>query len=185
MVLRLHELFGTQIESQLFHRIMATFQSIMHDKSVEHFRGYRDEDFEAMYVLDRACFSPVYQFSRQAMRRFATGRRARVVLYDGADGDLAGFCIVHIEPAREGRVGYVVTLDVAETQRRRGLARRMLVHCEDMAREEGCGSMLLHVAIGNEEAIRFYESNGWVRRHTVEAFYGSGLDAFVYRKSLA
>jgi [ribosomal protein S18]-alanine N-acetyltransferase len=78
----------------------------------------------------------------------------------------------------------VVTLDVAPEFRRHGLARRMMRSMEETVLEAGCSSMLLHVFVGNAEAIRFYESMGWERGHTVDAFYGDGLDALVYRKRL-
>ena len=137
-----------------------------------------------MFALDEACFAPAFRFSRSAMRRFAETRRARTVVWEEA-GVLAGFCIVHVERSGSARTGYVVTLDVAKSHRRRGLARQMMLASEAAARADGCEWMLLHVSVDNAAAIRFYEGMGWTRRHTVEAFYGPGLDALVYGKPLA
>ena len=140
-------------------------------------------DFPALFRLDEICFEPPFRFSAGALKRFAETRRARVIVAE-ADGRPVGFCIVHIEPARSGCAGYVVTLDVAPEWRRQGVARRMMLDAEATVHGEGCRSMLLHVHTENAEAVRFYERLGFKRSHTAEAFYAPGLDAFVYRKPL-
>jgi ribosomal protein S18 acetylase RimI-like enzyme len=44
--------------------------------------------------------------------------------------------------------------------------------------------MLLHVYAENAAAISFYERLGFATLHTVEAFYGDGLDALAMHKAL-
>jgi ribosomal-protein-alanine N-acetyltransferase len=111
------------------------------------------------------------------MRSFAETPGALAVLAE-AVGELLGFCLVQIA----GKVGYVVTLDVAAAWRRRGLARRMMEDLETRVRAGGAIGMSLHVFTGNAGAMRFYESMGYGRAGRVEGFYGRGLDALVYRK---
>src|SRR6185312_10182246 len=123
------------------------------------FRPYRSDDLAALFALDEACFEPPFRFSRAAMRRFAEAKKARVVIAE-EDG-LAGFCIVHVERVEGGRVGYVVTLDVAEQWRRKGLAGELMRRVEAEAHEAGCWAMVLHVFVGNDGAIRFYERCGY------------------------
>jgi ribosomal-protein-alanine N-acetyltransferase len=140
-------------------------------------RGYKPGDWERMYALDVLCFAPQFQFTRGAMRGFAEAPGALTVLAE-AGGELVGFCLVQIE----AKVGYVVTLDVAASWRRRGLARRMMEHLEAQVRAAGGLGMALHVFTGNAAAMRFYESIGYGRVARSEGFYGRGLDALVYRK---
>jgi [ribosomal protein S18]-alanine N-acetyltransferase len=157
------------------------------------FRRYRDGDLTAICWLDEACFAAEFRFDQGAMRRFV-GRRGAIVVVaealEGGDategGEVAGFCIVHTD-GRGGAVrGYVVTLDVAEEWRRRGLASKLMEEVEGQAQAVGAVAMDLHVWTGNEGAIRFYEGRGYGRMGLVKRFYGaSGLDAFVYRKVLA
>ena len=147
-------------------------------------RLYRPSDFDAIFRLDELCFEVPFRFSRAALRRFAETRRAHVLVAE-LQGRVVAFCIAHLEQSARGCVGYVVTLDVDPAARRRGLARRLLSACEEQMRQQHCQTMLLHVFTGNADAIRFYESLGYVRVHTVDAFYAKGLDAFVYRKRLA
>ena len=142
-------------------------------------RGYEPRDLAAMFRLDEACFAEPFRFTQAAMRRFAESRQARVVIAE-SDGTLAGFAILHVE----GRVGYVVTLDVAEDFRRRGLALLLMQAMEQQAVDAGCSVVGLHVFVGNETAIRFYEHAGYERAGDVPGFYGEGLDAWAYRKKV-
>ena len=147
------------------------------------FRGYRAGDLDAMYALDVVCFEEPFRFSRREMQSFAEARWAKVVIAE-LDGLLAGFCIAHVEAAKRGCVGYVVTLDVAPQFRRGGLATGLMQRMESEAHIAGCAEMRLHVFTGNEAAIRFYERTGYEFVKRDKGFYGVGVDALVYRKAL-
>ena len=146
-------------------------------------RGYQAGDLEAMYALDVACFEKPFRFTRGAMRRFAEAKKARVVIAEEGDV-LVGFVILHIEEAKEGRVGYIITLDVAPELRRRGIAGVLMTEAARQAQVDGCAVLVLHVFTGNEAAIRCYAGTGVVRSHRAEGFYGPGVDAWVYHKPL-
>ncbi len=146
-------------------------------------RGYQADDLDAMYALDVVCFERPFRFTRGAMRRFAEAKKARVTIAE-ENHALAAFVILHLEEAEERRVGYVITLDVAPEQRRRGIARLLMSEAEQQACEAGCAVLVLHVFTGNEDAIRFYMSIGFVRSHREEEFYGPGMDAWVFHKRL-
>src|SRR5205823_14136927 len=87
-------------------------------------------------------------------------------------GDLAGFAIAEIA---EG-AGYVVTVDVAPTWRRRGLGRRLMEELEAKARAAAAETIMLHVFTGNLAAVRMYEALGYERKGIAERFYGVGRD---------
>jgi len=149
-------------------------------------RDYRAIDIEAMFRLDVACFAPEFRFDRQSMRAFAEERGAVVVVAEESSGVVVGFVIVHVERVAAGRWGYVVTLDVAEERRRRGLAGMLMREAEARVVAAGGRWMELHVFTGNEGAIRFYERIGYERIGVKRRFYGAeGLDAFVYGKEIA
>lgn len=149
-----------------------------------HLRQYRSADLQAIFALDEICFEATYRFPLAMMRRSAEAGNALTVVVE-RECEIVGFCIAHVERASGGtRFGYIITLDVAPEQRRRGLAQRMMQRIEAQAREAGCEIVALHVSVSNESAISFYERAGYLRSHTVRAFYGAGLHAFVYRKRL-
>jgi ribosomal protein S18 acetylase RimI-like enzyme len=149
-------------------------------------RDYRVTDAEAMFRLDVECFAPEFRFDRASMRAFAGERDAIALVAEARDGALAGFVIVHVEGVAAGWRGYVVTLDVAEEWRRKGLAGRLMRAAEMRTVAAKARWMELHVHTGNEAAIRFYERLGYKRIAMKRRFYGAeGLDAFVYRKEIA
>ena len=147
-------------------------------------RGYRATDLEAMFRLDEACFEEEFRFDRESMREFAEERNA-VVHVAEIRGEIVGFVIAHVERVASELRAYVVTLDVAERCRGKGLAKRLMQEAEIRVAAEGAEWMELHVFTGNERAIRFYERLGYVRIGLSRRFYGkAGLDAFRYRKDL-
>ena len=147
-------------------------------------REYRREDLEAMFRLDEICFEAAFRFSRRTMRAFAEKRDSMVVLAERAEA-VAGFVIVHLEECEGERCGYVVTLDVAPDERRRGLAGMLMAEAERRVLEAGVQEMALHVAEGNVGAIRFYEGRGYVLAGREVGFYTeAGVDGLVYAKVL-
>jgi [ribosomal protein S18]-alanine N-acetyltransferase len=146
-------------------------------------RTYRADDLGPMHALDVVCFEKPFRFTRGAMRRFAEDKKARVTITEDKDS-LVGFVILHIEEVGAGRIGYIITLDVSPEHRRRGVAGRLTQEAERQAQREGCAALVLHVFTGNEAAIRFYASHGFVRSHREEEFYGPAMDAWVFNKLL-
>ena len=147
-------------------------------------RRYERRALEAMVALDAECFAPPFRFSREAMQRFAEAGNAWGVVAE-AQGELAGFCIVHLERAEAVDVGYVVTIDVAEGFRRLGIGERMLAEGEAWVRRSGGAGMMLHVFVKNDGAVRFYERLGYARVGGQRGFYGPGIDAAMYWKEFA
>ena len=148
-------------------------------------RDYRYADLEAIFRLDQICFAAEFRFDRESMQYFAEVRQAVALVADTGAGEVAGFVIVHVERASAARVGYVVTLDVAPELRRMGLAGALMDEASRRVVAVGGNRMELHVFVGNAEAIRFYESRGYVRVGVQRGFYGGQLDAFLYRKELS
>jgi ribosomal-protein-alanine N-acetyltransferase len=149
-------------------------------------RDYRSADLEAMFRLDEACFAEEFRFDRESMRELAEEGNAIVRVAETACGEIVGFVIVHLERGMTGLQAYVVTLDVAEEYRRKGVARRLMRESEATAMAAGARWMQLHVFTGNAGAIHFYEQTGYERIRVRRGFYGAtGLDAFVYGKELS
>lgn len=148
-------------------------------------RDYRPGDTNAMYALDLECFEAPFRFTSRAMRHFAEEPDAIVLLAEAhaesAPPRLAGFVIAHME----GQAAYIVTLDVAISFRRRGLARKLMAETESRARAAGAHEIALHVYTGNSAAIAFYESLGYGRMRMAENFYARGVHAQVYTKKLS
>jgi [ribosomal protein S18]-alanine N-acetyltransferase len=147
-------------------------------------RDFRATDLDAMFRLDEACFDEEFRFDWESMREFVAEPGAITIIAEDVRGGLAGFAITHVESRLTGKRGYVVTLDVATEHRRMGVAGVLMEETEQRAVLAGAAQVELHVFAENEGAIRFYEGRGYRRVGARPGFYGTGLDAWVYRKDL-
>lgn len=91
------------------------------------------------------------------------------------DGAIVGFCA--ILPRDDGDTE-IDALFVEPSIQRRGIGRKLIDHCAEMARSMGSGA--LHV-VGNIHAKPFYLSCGFTIIGTFETRFGPGL---LMRKSL-
>lgn len=149
-------------------------------------RDYREQDLEEMIRVDEICFAADFRFDQAAMSAFVEAKNAAAVVAETGGGKMAGFVIAHLERARAGLRGYIVTLDVLPEYRREGLGARLIQEMERRVYAGGARWIDLHVFTGNDSAIRFYERMGYKRTDRQEGFYGAyGLDAFAYCKALA
>src|ERR1700679_1108745 len=127
-------------------------------------RPYREADLEAMFALDMRCFERPFRFRLEDIQRFASEPGAVTLVAEDQD-KLAGFFIA--EPV--GDAVYIVTLDVSPDHQRRGLGRELLGRAErSFPAAQRC---VLHVFVGNETAIRFYEANEYRRTGEAKSFY--------------
>ncbi len=149
-------------------------------------RQYHEDDLDVMVALDQTCFGEDFRFDRASMRSFAEARNALTLVAERDATELLGFIIVHLEHVEVTVRGYIVTLDIALSWRRAGLAAELVHSAEAQVAAAGADGMELHVFTGNHGAIQFYERLGYRRIATRRRFYGkAGLDAFVYRKTFA
>jgi ribosomal protein S18 acetylase RimI-like enzyme len=113
----------------------------------------------------------VWCWSREAIGEWADQYRKGLgaedmiqLVADEGDGDLLGFSqgLVKDTPPifANDRMGEVWDLFVSPAARHRGVGRRLMDVTFQAMRERGAGSVILHVALVNEDAARFYESLG-------------------------
>ena len=82
-------------------------------------RGYEAKDFARLHRLDQDCFPPGIAYSKWSLRYYLSLPGADcLVAEDGKD--LAGFILAEDHPP----LGHIITLDVAEKYRRRGVGTR-------------------------------------------------------------
>ena len=84
-------------------------------------RSYEPHDFAALHRLDQACFPPGISYSKTTLRYFLTLASADcVVAVDGTR--VLGFILSEENPP----LAHVITLDVAEKERRHGVGTALL-----------------------------------------------------------
>ena len=84
--------------------------------------------------------------------------------YHGAEPVAMGgwrFCSVAL-PIAATRPAEIKRMYVVEAARRRGLARKMLAHLEESARQAGADALVLETGYAQPEAVALYRSAGYV-----------------------
>lgn len=76
----------------------------------------------------------------------------------------------------------VHTLAVADSARRKGVGRALMVELEKWAIDRQAKEIFLEMRTTNLEAKPLYESLGYKVISTRKSYYGNGIDAFVMRK---
>jgi ribosomal-protein-alanine N-acetyltransferase len=143
-------------------------------------RSYEPREFAALHKLDLACFPPGISYSKMMLRYFLQLPSAEC-LVAADDSRIAGFILTKENPP----LGHIVTLDVAESHRRRGVGTILLAESERNLALRGVRTILLETAIDNAPAIAFWQRHGYRIEATLQRYYAGGLDAYEMRKFLA
>ena len=131
------------------------------------------EDLEVVVALERECFSSE-AFSRQQLSYLLRDDQAICLIAKVEGVGIVGFVILQLESDFvEGVVfGHVVTLNVAVVFRRRGVAQRLLLGCEEVLRLQGVFECRLEVRQSNGVALELYRQMGYVEVGVLKKYYG-------------
>ena len=143
-------------------------------------RSYEPREFAALHKLDLACFPPGISYSKMMLRYFLQLPSAEC-LVAADDSRIAGFILTKENPP----LGHIVTLDVAESHRRRGVGTILLAESERNLALRGVRTILLETAIDNAPAIAFWQRHGYRIEATLQRYYLGRLDAYEMRKIFA
>jgi ribosomal-protein-alanine N-acetyltransferase len=142
-------------------------------------RSYEPHDFAALHRLDQSCFPPGISYSKTTFHYFLTIAGADcIVAVDGPR--IAGFILTEENPP----LAHVITLDVAEAHRRRGVGSALLTESEKNLAFRGVRSILLETAIDNDAAVAFWKRHGYRIEAVLKRYYLGRLDAYEMRKIL-
>ena len=142
-------------------------------------RSYEPHDFAALHRLDQSCFPAGISYSKTTFHYFLTIASADCIV--AADGKrIAGFILTEENPP----LAHIITLDVAETYRRKGVGTAVLSESEKNLALRGVRSILLETAIDNEGAVAFWKRHGYRIEAVLKRYYLGRLDAYEMRKIL-
>ncbi len=140
-------------------------------------RSYDPRDFSALYRLDQSCFPAGIAYSKTTLRYFLSVRSADCLVAMG-DTQIAGFILTEENPP----LAHVITLDVAEKFRRRGIGSALLAESERNLALRGVRHVLLETATDNEAGVAFWQRHGYRIEATLKRYYLGRLDAYEMRK---
>ncbi len=142
-------------------------------------RAYDPRDFSALYRLDQSCFPAGISYSKATLRYFLSLRSADC-LVAVEDTHIAGFILTEENPP----LAHVITLDVAEKFRRRGIGSALLGESERNLALRGVRHVLLETATNNDAGVAFWQRHGYGIAATIKRYYLGRLDAYEMRKIL-
>jgi len=76
---------------------------------------------------------------------------------DTLSGDDIGYCYCSVAP---GSYGEIESIFVCDEARNRGIGTTLMVHALTWMKEEGCTDIRVHVTVGNEDVLPFYQKFG-------------------------
>jgi len=144
-----------------------------------HLRKFAPGDFETLYEIDQACYAPSIAYSRRDLRDYLQMPGAECIVA-GAGTEIVGFCIT----ARDTAEGHIITLDVIETSRRRGVGSLLLAEAERRLAASGVWRVSLETATDNAPAIAFWKRHGYRTLGILRRYYPTGLDAWAMSKTI-
>ena len=142
-------------------------------------RAYEPHDFAALHRLDQSCFPTGIAYSKNTLHYFLTIPCSDcVVALDAAR--IVGFILTEENPP----LAHVITLDVAEAQRRTGIGTLLLAEIERDLSLRVVRTVLLETAMENEAAVAFWQRHGYRIEAVLKRYYLGRLDAYEMRKIL-
>lgn len=143
-------------------------------------RTFRQDDLETLFKIDAACFPPGVSYAVEELESFVTHRRSRTWVAEETKR-IVGFLIAQKTPFSSV---HVVTIDVVEEARRRGVGAALMDAVEAWARGLGAKRVSLETAEDNRVAQAFYEKRQYAKVRKVAHYYADGTAAWVMVKRL-
>jgi [ribosomal protein S18]-alanine N-acetyltransferase len=143
-------------------------------------RAFRAADLKVLHQIDSACFPAGVAYSEGELASFIGHWRSKTwVAEDG--GEVLGFLVAN--KTRTGTM-HVITIDVKQEWRRRGIGEALMDAAEEWARQQGLRGASLETAEANQAAQQFYRKRGYTKLRQITNYYADGSTAWVMGKPL-
>jgi ribosomal-protein-alanine N-acetyltransferase len=106
-----------------------------------------------------------------------------VTLVASINHDLAGFIVARVDVSRNVQFGHIITLDVLEPWRRKGVASQLLYQAEEWFKAMDFSEVRLEVREDNVAALALYTQNGYKVIGELEGYY-EGANGLYLQKIL-
>jgi len=137
------------------------------------------KDFTALFKLDQKCFPAGIAYSKTMLKHFMAQPGAECLVAMN-ENEIVAFLLTEENPP----LGHVMTLDVAEAHRRKGIGSQLLRESENNLRFRGVRTMLLETATTNAAGVAFWQRHGYRIEAVLKNYYPGHLDAYEMRKRL-
>jgi ribosomal protein S18 acetylase RimI-like enzyme len=138
------------------------------------------DHLDALLRIEEQCFS-TDRISRRSMRRFL--QNAESIFHVARAGELCiGYLLTIFHPGT--RLARLYSIAVDASWRGKGVARQLMLTGEREAKQRGALYFRLEVNHTNTNAIRMYESLGFVKFGVLHGYYEDNSDALRMQKQI-
>jgi len=127
-------------------------------------------NLDRLYDIEKQSFQKE-AFTKQEIAYLLTDYNA-IGLAARIDGEIVGFAIGRIDVTRGTPYGHILTIEALPSQRRKGIAEKLLKDLESLFKEKGAKESRLEVREDNTAAISLYQKLGYKRVGKLERYYG-------------
>lgn len=139
------------------------------------------EFLNEIHQANQVCFRRGESYSRKIFQYLLTGPKTLGYCAFTSEGKIAAFIFAVLE---EDGTGHISTIGVLPEHRRRGLARSLILHVEEMLIKKEVTTVKLEVRVSNNEAQSLYKKLGYTVVQKLPSYYNDGEDGFLMVKSL-
>lgn len=132
---------------------------------------------DKLYDIEKQCFERE-AFTKQQIAYLLTDYNA-IGLAARVNGEIAGFAIGRIDIVRNIPFGHILTVDIAPSYRRKGIAQKLLHEIEAIFKEKGVKECRLEVREDNAAALNLYQKLGYTKVGKLEKYYGDAHGVYL------
>src|SRR5450756_1648025 len=107
---------------------------------------------DQLYEIEEECFDQE-AFTKRQIAYLLTDCNT-IALVAKANSDIAGFIITQVEVEENTEFGHIITINVAQTYRHKGIAKKLLQEIETFLKQKGIIECRLEVREDNNPAIK-------------------------------
>jgi ribosomal-protein-alanine acetyltransferase len=134
-----------------------------------------------LYEIEEQCFDQE-AFTKRQISYLLTDYNT-IALVAKANNGVAGFIITQVEIENNTLFGHIITINVASSCRRKGIASKMLQEMEIILKQKGIRECHLEVREDNSAALKLYHKSGYQKISRLEKYYGKAHGLYL-RKTL-
>jgi len=125
---------------------------------------------DRLFEIEEQCFDRE-AFTKRQISYLLTDYNT-IALVAKAQSDVEGFVITQIELENDTLYGHIITINVAPSYRKKGIASKMLKETESILKQKGIIECRLEAREDNSAALHLYQNNGYKKIRRLEKYYG-------------
>lgn len=144
-------------------------------------REVKEDELETVYKLEREIYDTPWSWS---FFKLMAGTVKDLFLVATKNNELIGYTVAELESRNEaGKTGHIMNIAVKKGYRKKGIGTQLMDEIERRLKEKGATDIYLEVKVSNRDAIRLYESRGYLIRSEIKDYY-EDENAFVMTKTM-